>query len=94
MLTENSHLPFKGNLNKPLFSNIFDIDSEINLSDEAKNQGKRISIFLEYVASHIESSRFQKIIIVGDHMPPFARKQDRLFYNNKFVPYCIITKKI
>lgn len=92
LLTENSHLPFKGNLKKPFISNIFDIDDEINLSDQAKNQSKRISSFLEYVASHLERSGLQKIIIVGDHMPPFAGKKDRLFYSNKFVPYCLVTK--
>jgi hypothetical protein len=91
-LTENGHLPFMSNVEKPIFSHLFDIDNEINLSAEAKNQHKRISNFLVYVASHLDSSKFQSILIVGDHMPPFVKKKDREFYNNHFVPYCIVTK--
>jgi hypothetical protein len=92
LLTENSHLPFKGNPVSPIFTNFFDIDQEINLSTEAKNQSKRISNFLVYVARHLDSNKFQKLIIVGDHMPPFLIKGDRAFYSDQFVPYCIVTK--
>ena len=92
LLTENSHLPFMSNVEKPIFTHLFDIDNEINLSEEAKNQHKRISNFLFYVASHLDSNKFQNILIVGDHMPPFVKKNDRDFYNNQFVPYFIITK--
>ncbi len=91
-LTENAHLPFKGKLNKPMFSKKFDIDKEANLSEEAKNQSKRISNFLAYVATHLDPNKFQKILIVGDHMPPFVKKDDRAFYNDQFVPYCIVTR--
>lgn len=91
-LTENSHLPFKGKIKKSDFSHLFNIDSETKLSEEATNQNKRISNFLVYVAKHLNSNKFQKLIIVGDHMPPFLKKDDRAFYSNQFVPYCIITK--
>ena len=91
-LTVNSHLPFKGKLNKPNFSKYFDIDKETDFSEEAKNQNKKIMSFLVYVASHLDHNKFQKVLIVGDHMPPFVKKDDRAFYNNKFVPYCIITR--
>lgn len=91
-LTENSHLPFKGIINKSGISHLFNIDSETKLSEEAKNQSKRISNFLVYVARHLDSNKFQKLIIVGDHMPPFLKKEDRAFYSDKFVPYCIVTK--
>ncbi len=91
-LTENAHLPFKGKLNKPMFSKFFDIDKEANLSQEAKNQSKRITNFLAYVAKHLDANKFQKLLIVGDHMPPFVKKNDRAFYNDQFVPYCIITR--
>ena len=91
-LTENAHLPFRGKLNKPMFSKNFDIDKEANLSEEAKNQSKRISNFLAYVATNLDPNKFQKILIVGDHMPPFVIKDDRAFYNDQFVPYCIVTR--
>lgn len=89
-LTENAHLPFKGELNKSISSSLFDIDKEANLSEEAKNQNKRIMSFLAYVATHLDPKKFQKILIVGDHMPPFVKKDDRVFYNDQFVPYFII----
>ena len=92
LLTENSHLPFMSNIDKPIFAHLFDIDNEIYLSEEAKNQHKRIYNFLFYVASHLDSNKFQSILIVGDHMPPFVKKNDRKFYNTQFVPYCIVTK--
>jgi hypothetical protein len=91
-LTENAHLPFKGKPNTPGASNLFQIDKESNLSGEAKNQSKRITNFLVYVATHLDSNKFQKLLIVGDHMPPFLDKNDRSFYSDKFVPYCIITR--
>jgi hypothetical protein len=91
-LTENAHLPFKGKLNKRNFSKTFDVDIEANLSEEAKNQQKRISNFLEHVAIHLDPNKFEKLLIVGDHMPPFLNKNDRAFYSDKFVPYCVVTK--
>ena len=91
-LTVNGHLPFTGNAAKPVFSRLFDIDKESVLSEEARNQHKRISNFLVYVATHLDSKKFQKVLIVGDHMPPFVKKDDRSFYNDQFVPYCIVNK--
>lgn len=92
LLTENGHLPFMSNVEKPIFSHLFDIDKESVLSEEARNQHKRVSNFLVYVAAHLDDKKFQKLLIVGDHMPPFIKNGDRSFYNNNFVPYCIVTK--
>jgi phosphoglycerol transferase MdoB-like AlkP superfamily enzyme len=91
MLTENTHLPFLGKISKPIFSNNFNIDKENYLSDEAKNQNKRLSNFFVYLANHIDYKKFQRVIFIGDHMPPFLNNADRKFYNNKLVPYCILT---
>ncbi len=91
-LTENGHLPFMSNIETPISSHLFNIENEGSLSQEAKNQHKRISNFLIYVASNLDFNKFQSILIVGDHMPPFVKKDDRKFYNNQFVPYCIVTK--
>jgi phosphoglycerol transferase MdoB-like AlkP superfamily enzyme len=92
ILTENAHLPFKGKLKKSMFIKYFDVDKEANLSDEAKNQNKRIMSFLAYVAIHLDPYKFQKLLIVGDHMPPFVKKSDRSFYSDQYVPYCIVTR--
>jgi hypothetical protein len=93
LLTVNSHLPFMSNVENPISSHLFDIDNEMNLSAEAINQHKRVSNFLIYVALHLDSSKFQSILIAGDHMPPFVKKGDRSFYNKDYVPYCIVSKQ-
>jgi hypothetical protein len=91
-LTENSHLPFKGKIDSPISSKFFIIEKEQFLSEEAKSQNKRITNFLNYVAKNLDICKFQKILIVGDHMPPFLNKVDREFYSNKFVPYLIVKR--
>lgn len=92
ILTENSHLPFKSIVKIPTLDNLFNIDKEAVLSEEAKNQNKRITSFLIYIAKNLDSCKFQKILIVGDHIPPFFKKNDRSFYCNDHVPYLILTK--
>jgi hypothetical protein len=91
-LTENGHLPIITTIENQNSSLLFDIDKESVLSKHGRNHLKRISNFLIYIASHLDSIKFQSIVIVGDHAPPFLKKEDRSFYNNKFVPYLIVTK--
>ncbi|WP_264898803.1 sulfatase-like hydrolase/transferase [Sediminibacterium sp. TEGAF015] len=91
LLTVNSHLPFNDNnfigTNYKLpFGN-----NSGNLT-EANAQMQRIISFLGYVAQELDSTRFQKVLIVGDHMPPFNAKNLRLLYENKYVPYCYVYK--
>ena len=92
-LTVNSHLPFLGNPKIPIISKLFNIDSEINISEEAKNQNKRISNLLEHIAKNLNGHKIDKILIIGDHAPPFIDKSDKAFYSNKLVPYLLVYKK-
>ena len=91
-LTVNTHLNYKGIPKEPIISSFFDINKEVNLSQHAKYQNKRISNILTYIGLHLDSKKFQKILIIGDHMPPFDKDIDRNFYDEKYVPYLIISK--
>lgn len=91
LLTVNSHIPFnisalnkKGNIR--LLSNNFKNLTELN------GQLVRIINFLSHVANNLDSNKFNKVLIVGDHMPPFNSKASRSLYDSKNVPYCIIYK--
>ena len=85
-------MPFNGKFNNPIFNKSLNINNELKLSEEAKNQIKRISNFLAYIAINLDPNKFQKLLIVGDHIPPFIKKEDRDFYNNQFVPYLIVSR--
>lgn len=90
-LTLNSHIPYKtlGKDHDP--TNLFDI-SKMEISDQARSQLIHIKNLLEYFSQKIESKDWDKILIVGDHMPPFLTLQDRGFYEDGKVPYLLITK--
>ncbi len=90
-LTVNSHLPYNtiGKDNSPTAQ--FDI-SKMAISDHAKYQLIHIKNLLEYFSQKIESKDWNKILIVGDHIPPFPTLQDRGFYVDGKVPYLLITK--
>jgi len=84
-LTVNSHLPFRV-INKQAVDTKDPI-LQYAISEEAKNQLIFIKNLLSYVIENLPRSNYQKIVIVGDHMPPFINARDRYFYNSKMVPY-------
>jgi hypothetical protein len=90
-LTVNSHIPYNAIKIDNSPTNQFDI-SKMDISSQAKNQLTHIKNLLEYFSQKIESKDWNKILIVGDHMPPFPTNQDRNFYVDGKVPYLIITK--
>jgi len=91
-LTVNSHIPYNaiGKDHSPTYQ--FDV-SKMDISSQAKNQLIHIKNLLEYFSQKIESKDWNKILIVGDHMPPFLTNQDRNFYVDEKVPYLLITKR-
>ncbi len=89
LLCENSHLPFNGDFKDQEVPGIFR-KSSYSLSDEAINQLIRIKEFLGYLAKNLDKSKWSKVLIVGDHMPPYVRKTDRDFYSDEQVPYLLI----
>jgi len=91
LLTENSHIPYNiSDLNNKKKIRLLSKDYE-DLK-ELNEQLNRIIIFLTHVANNLDSNKYDKLLIVGDHMPPFNSKSTRLLYNNKFVPYCLVYK--
>lgn len=91
LLTVNTHIPFNisalnNKSNLKLLSNNFKDLTELN------GQLVRIINFLSHVSNNLDSNKFNKVLIVGDHMPPFNSKASRSQYDSKNVPYCIIYK--
>ncbi|NBV11527.1 MAG: hypothetical protein EBS04_08770 [Chitinophagia bacterium] len=72
--------------------NQFDV-SKMDITSQAKNQLIHIKNLLEYFSQKIEPKDWNKILIVGDHTPPFLIKKDRNFYVDGKVPYLLITKR-
>ncbi|MEI7831260.1 MAG: hypothetical protein WCI31_15890 [Prolixibacteraceae bacterium] len=90
LLTENTHLSFNGSYKDMYPFKNYAIKDE-QLSDECKNQVIRLKNLLGYFANNLDSTKWKKILIVGDHMPPYLSKAERSFYNDKFVPYCLVS---
>ncbi len=89
-LTVNTHLPFTqeiGDVPGEIFAEI----SALPISDEAKNQMKRLAIELLYFISAIQPADWDDVLIVGDHIPPYLRDVDRKFFSAAFVPYLFLT---
>jgi hypothetical protein len=89
LLTENTHLPFKIKVieNEPVST--FKI-SNLAISDEAQNQLKLIKNTISTFIEKIDSNKWNKIIIIGDHSPPYLDKRDRSYYSKKLVPFVLI----
>ena len=92
LLTENTHLPFKLNVieNEPVLK--FKIES-LPISNEAQNQLKLIKNTVSSFIQKLDTNRWNKIIIMGDHNPPYLDIRDRNYYSFKEVPYILIYKK-
>jgi len=92
LLTENTHLPFKLKVveNNPVAT--FKIES-LPISNEAQNQLKLIKNTVSSFIQKLDTSRWNKIIIMGDHNPPYLDIRDRNYYSFKEVPYILIYKK-
>lgn len=87
-LTENSHLPFRQGKIKDTGISQF----ENKLSEEGNNQLARIQELLFFFMESKLSKEWSKILIVGDHVPPFTNNADRHFYSPTCVPYLILTR--
>lgn len=91
-LTVNSHLPYKHHTVDLMPDSNF-IISALPISDEAQSQLAHVKNFLLHIAKHISENNFDKVLIVGDHLPPFASMRDRKFYRSGKVPYLIAEKR-
>ncbi len=90
-LTENSHLPYNElNPQKKIHDSVYYNNSQ--LSDDANYQLQRIQDLLFYFIKYSDKNVWSKILIVGDHMPPYSRESNRRFYSSLYVPYLILSK--
>lgn len=85
LLTENTHLPYYSKTGSNRYFDQLGYSSK--LSDEANNQIKRIMELLSFFIVNLGKENWSKVLIVGDHMPPFFKESDRSFYSSKYVPY-------
>jgi hypothetical protein len=88
-LSVNTHLPFNIKTPQGKFL-IHELDSR--LSSEAMNQSQRIIDLLIFFINQSEKGYWSKILIVGDHMPPFSKEFDRHYYSRLEVPYLILSR--
>lgn len=90
-LTVNSHLPFRHKTDTvyPILTNAI---SKLQVSEEAKNQLMLIHEQIAFFIQKLAKSKYQRIIIMGDHMPPYLNIRDRNFYSPKLVPYLYLSK--
>ena len=90
MLTINTHLPFKGTANHKILTS--DELTKIP-SQEALEQYSRIKEQFNFIAELLKKYPIDKLVIVGDHPPPFLKNSERAFYSKKYVPAIIISKE-
>jgi phosphoglycerol transferase MdoB-like AlkP superfamily enzyme len=90
-LTVNSHLPFRHKTDTvyPILTNAI---SKLQVSEEAKNQLMLIHEQIAFFIQKLAKSKYHRIIIMGDHMPPYLNIRDRNFYSPKLVPYLYLSK--
>jgi hypothetical protein len=90
ILTINTHLPFKGNANSKILTND---ELEALPSQEAKEQYARIKEQFNFIAELLKKYPIDKLVIVGDHPPPFIKNSERAFYSKKLVPAIILSRQ-
>jgi hypothetical protein len=78
ILTINTHLPFHTQSG----------------TSELGSQYDRIKQQFTYLAALLRKYPVNKLVIVGDHPPPFLTESERNHYSSEFVPALIIERKI
>lgn len=90
-LTVNSHMPYKHHVLDQFEDPQFSIQ-QLPISEEAQSQLAHIKNFIVYVSKQLKANQWDKVIIVGDHLPPFPGIRERRFYKKGKVPYLVIEK--
>jgi len=93
-LTSNAHAPFDPYISKQNPAMAIRIKSYLYpISENAKSQLARVQEVISYLVQKADGNKWHKILIVGDHPPPFISPNDRNFYSSQVVPYLLLTKK-
>ena len=91
LLTVNSHLPFAGKFEQSVPVKKMGISS-LPLSQEGKSQLSFILNQLLYFISKIDDTKWDDVLFVGDHIPPYLIANDRSFFSAKQVPYLYLSR--
>lgn len=89
LLTINTHLPFELPLTEKKKNTYIEARQQLKrffLTDESFDQFYLIMDQLKLIARQISSNGLEKVVIVGDHPPPFLKSNERDLYSAKFVP--------
>ncbi len=95
-LSINTHLPFHLNqrVNKnPLYKPFTEKYKNYFPSTQSLKRYFRMSEELSYLAALINKYDVDRVIIVGDHAPPYLFKEERSLFSDHLVPAIIIQKK-
>ena len=95
-LSINTHLPFHLNqrVNKnPLFNPFLEKYKNAFPSVQTLKRYFRMNEELSFLASLITKYDVDRVLIIGDHAPPFIFKEERSLFSPDFVPAIIIEKK-
>lgn len=95
LLTVNTHIPFNPypTIHRKDFED-FKNKIENKVSETAKKHLLRIAQIMLYISNDSEKSKWDKILFVGDHPPPFTSPIDRNFYSHKVVPFILLKKAV
>ena len=95
-LTINTHLPFHLNQrinNNPLYKPFTEKYKKYFPSTQTLKRYFRMSEELSFLASLVNKYDVDRILIVGDHAPPYIFKEERSLFADQLVPAIIIQKK-
>ena len=95
-LTINTHLPFalsRKEKSKETFKQFYQNYKGMFPSDQTLERYYRMNQQLSYLAALINKSDVDRVLIIGDHAPPFIFKEERKLFSPNYVPAMIIVKK-
>lgn len=95
-LTINTHLPFHFNQIQENDSSFYHFKQKYIRhfpSHQTLIRYYRLTQELNFLSELIRKSNIDKILIIGDHIPPFIFKEERNLFLPKYVPAIIIEKK-
>ena len=77
----------------PFYEELFSKIGKLFPTTETFDQYYLILSQLKTLSNELSKSRIEKIVLVGDHPPPFLEKSEREFYSPKNVPTIMLTSK-
>jgi phosphoglycerol transferase MdoB-like AlkP superfamily enzyme len=95
-LTINTHLPFSLPIEETMRPEYLNLKGKLNSlfpTEQTFQRYYRMKQELNYLAALIKNSEADRILIIGDHAPPFLFKEERKLYLPNLVPALFIERK-